>query len=286
MLEKSLVNMILVMPIYKGQDLFLGAIDSIEQLHIPFEKIILSFNEAQSNDYNLFVKSKNAGRYSKDYTILRTGIELDSVGHGLFIADKLSASINAECRIFFLAHDDRILNKNYDLALHDFLLNARSDTVYFPSYSCCKSDDYNFVFEIIESDKTLTSEDFFWLTQKNNVPTSMSGMIVSFGAWKEALKVMLAAGSGARFEHLLSIASVTKNVCFNKVVNVLVAQRKGSDADHLNIMQHRISSFFYVLTFIKNRRLHGLGNYLRCIWLLSKKIVAIALQLIFNIFYK
>jgi hypothetical protein len=276
--------MILVIPIYKGGDLFLGAIDSIEKLQIQFKKIVLSFNEALSVDYDLFIQTADSQRYRQNYTILRTGLDLDAVEHGLFIVNNLKPCLDANDKIFFLAHDDRVLNDGEDGDLYQFLIDVEPNTVYFPSYSCCKVDDYNDVFEVIESDNVYTPKEFFWLTQQMNVPTSMSGMIVPFASWNEALRVMSRAGSGARFEHLLSIAASTKKICFNKFVRVLIAQRKGSDADHLSLMQHRLSSFYYVVTFIRNRRMKGFIEYCHIGWILFKKIGGLVTQFFLNIF--
>lgn len=270
------------MPVYKGTHLFLEGLDSIERAQIKFERIVLSFNEENSIDHAAFISARNKGRYKLDYTIFRTGKSLSAVEHGRFFIDRIKAISGLNTKIFYLAHDDRLLNSSGDGELEYFLNNIQCNTIYFPSYSCCKVEDYSSIFEVIESERRLTSNDFFWLTQRGNVPTSMSGMILPLAAHEEILGVMEKAGSGARFEHLLCIAKPVNMVCFNKIVRVLIAQRTGSDADHLTKMQHRVSSLHYTLTFLRNRRLHGVREYFYFSFLLMKKLSAIAWQILID----
>ena len=268
------------MPIFKGGTLFLDAIDSVERSNIPFGKIVLSFNGASSLDFNHFKRACAEGRFTKDYLVLRTNQELNSLEHSVFITDYLANILFDDLKIFFLAHDDRILNAQNDSALVEFLGNARSDTVYFPSYSCCNAKDYSYVFDVVESNQHLTSNNFFWLTQRQNVPTSMTGMIVPIKAWIEAIEVMQKAGSGARFEHILCIAKCISYVNFSKYVRVLVAQRENSEADMLNAMHHRIATLYYTLMFIKNGRLSGLSDSILYGWIIFKKLSAIVIQIV------
>lgn len=275
-------NITLVMPIYKGTNLFLEGLDSIERAQIKFERIVLSFNEDNGTDYAAFISAQNEGRYKLDYTIFRTMKCLGAVEHGRFFIDRIKEISGLNTKIFYLAHDDRLLNSSEDGELENFLKKTECDTIYFPSYSCCKVEDYNSIFEVIESERKLTSNEFFWLTQRDNVPTSMSGMILPLSAHEEILNVMEKAGSGARFEHLLCIAKPVNSVCFNKIVRVLIAQRSGSDGDNLSIMHHRVSSFYYTLTFFRNGRINGLNEYAYFSFLMIKKMTAISLQFLIN----
>ena len=272
-------NITLVMPIYKGTHLFLEGLDSIERAQINFERIVLSFNEENGVDYEAFISARNEGRYKLDYTLFRTGKSLDAVEHGRFYIEKIKVISGINTKIFYLAHDDRLLNSSGDVELENFLNRTQYDTIYFPSYSICKAEDYSTIIDVIESKQRLTSADFFWLTQNRNVPTSMSGMILPLAAHEEILDVMEKAGSGARFEHLLCIAKSVNMVCFNKIVRVLIAQRTGSDADHLTKMQHRISSLYYTLAFLRNHRLYGVREHFYFGFLLMKKILPIVWQI-------
>jgi hypothetical protein len=274
------------MPIYKGGTLFLGAIDSVERSNIPFGRIVISFNESSSEDFNLFERACAEGRFTKDYLVLRTKQELNSLDHSIFITDHLSKIPFDDLKIFFLAHDDRILNTPGDSALIEFLGNARSDTIYFPSYSCCNAKDYSYIFDIVESNQHLSSNNFFWLTQRQNVPTSMTGMIVPIKAWIDSIRTMQKAGSGARFEHILCIARCINFVNFSTCVRVLVAQRENSEADQLNAMNHRISTLHYTLAFINNGRLSGFSNSILYSWILFKKLSAIVVQIAQDKFMK
>lgn len=270
------------MPIYKGAHLFLDGLDSIERAQINFENIVLSFNEDKDDDYGVFVQAQKDGRFKLNYTIFRTGAELNAVDHGRFFIGRIKDISGPNTKIFYLAHDDRLLNKPKDSKLENFLRATKSDTVYFPSYSCCKAEDYSTIFEVVESDHNLKSNNFFWLTQRGNIPTSMSGMILPLSAHEGILDVMEKAGSGARFEHLVCIEKSVNMVCFNKIVRVLIAQRKGSDADHLTRMQHRISSLYYTLTFLKNGRVHGARQHIYFSFLLIKKLVAVGMEFLID----
>jgi hypothetical protein len=126
----------------------------------------------------------------------------------------------------------------------------------------------------------MTSSEFFWLTQRQDVPTNMSGMVVPMDAWVETLKILQKAGSGARFEHLLCIARCISHVCFSKSVRVLIVSRNKSEADNLNAMQHRVSSFYYTYTFFKNERIIGFSMHILFTLIFLKKLIGIIFQYI------
>jgi hypothetical protein len=266
------------MPIYQGGKLFLEGLDSVERIDVPFNKIIISFNGNSSTDYDLFCREVSRGRFCKDYTVFRTKAEMNSLDHSIFITESLKKLCVAGLKVFLLAHDDRILNSRDDKDLYDFLENTNSETVYFPSYSCCFENEGLSIFKVIESNRQMSSNDFFWTTQRQDVPTNMSGMIIPLDSWIETIKVLKKAGSGARFEHLLCIARCISNVCFSDKVRVLVVSRSNSEADNLKAMQHRVSALYYTVTFFNNGRVADLTSLFLYGFILLKKMMGVIIQ--------
>ena len=216
MLKKNSFELLLVIPIFRGGDLFMDALRSVERSDIRFNKIIVSFNGVGDEDINMFTESCRFGELTYSYTVFKTGADLSGNDHGKFMLDKLKKITNENSLIFFLAHDDRILRNPESDETEKFLSSLDPNSVYFPSYSCCQVQDYSTVIKINESEESIPPEIFFWRTQRENVPTSMSGIIAPLMAWNEAAEVMTRSGSGARFEHLLAIARPVKLIHFHK----------------------------------------------------------------------
>lgn len=291
MLKNSLKNISILVPIFRGGDLFLGALESIERSGFRFENIFISFNEAGNHDYDNFVNACHDGKLKLCYTVFRTGVELDVISHSRFMVEKIREIVEPISMLFLLAHDDRIINNESDASanlINKFFLKIAFDTVYFPSYSCCSVINYDLVYKVIESDLILSPNQFFWLTQKENIATNMSGMIVPFSAWDETIVVMEKYGSGARFEHLLAISHPVNSIQFHKNVRTLVASRVDSDGALLTGVQHRRASLHYLFTFAVNGRLRGQSHYLLFARELVKKIIGLAIEYIkrFQIFRK
>jgi hypothetical protein len=278
MSEESCRSISLLLPVFRGGELFLGAIKSIEDTSIAFDNVFISFNGVTSTDYEAFLELEKSGRLKKKYRILTTYADLDASQHGLFILKNLDGQLHPESMLFLLAHDDRIIfDEKEEVISNSFFSMLNCKTVYFPSYNCCTAGDYENVTHVIESEVLFTSDQFFWLTLRENVATNMSGMIVPFAAWKETLEVMSRSGTGARFEHLLCIAKSVCDVQFNKNVRVLIGERPDSDGKSLTMLQHRKAAFYYVLTYMRNGRLTEVDQYIRYAFEFSKKVVAYVL---------
>lgn len=272
------------MPIYKGGNLFLGALNSIETSGIAFSNIVVSFNGEDAADHDAFIQAQRDGRLKNNYIVFQTESEMDAVRHALFILEQIKGILEPDTMLFLLAHDDRILHDEGSHSTIHFLRSLDRNTVYFPSYSCCMAGSYERITKVIEQELLLTPEQFFWLTLKENIATNMSGMITPLHAWEEALNVLASAGSGARFEHLLCIASRVQAVSFHRNVRVLVGERTDSDGKRLTSLQHRKAALAYLLAFARNGRLRGQHRYLAYFLEISKRFVALTLckgQLLF-----
>jgi len=253
----------------------MDALRSVERSGIQFDNMIVSFNSNEGEDYRVFQHACDVGELTYKYTVFRTDKEMNGIDHGKFIVNKLKEMISHESLIFFLAHDDRIIYQHNCEKVENFYTCLDSSSVYFPSYSCCKVEDYSKLTEINENEESMTPEVFFWKTQKENVPTSMSGMIVPLAALEESLEVMTKSGSGARFEHLLAISRKVKQIHFHKFVKTLVVSRPDSDAAYLTLRQHRWASIYYLYTFARNGRIDGFLSYIYFSKEFFKKIIAL-----------
>ena len=175
----------------------------------------------------------------------------------------------------FLAHDDRILTTPSDeWAQREFFAKIDAHTVYFPSYHCCQAGFYGEVTHILEREEKLTAEEFFWLTMHESVPTNMSGMVVPFWAWVNALKAVDRSKNGARFEHMLCIGPTVQRVEFTKLIKTLIGERVNSDGKNLTNFQHRKAALSYVVAYRKNGHLSTFRRYPAFIYQLVRKYVA------------
>ncbi len=248
-----------VLPILNGGELFMDAIYSIEDSKIPFKKVFISFNGKSELDYQNFLTAKSNREFKNSYVIFRTEEDLGAVEHGMFFQNHLKSYLKSDSGVFLLAHDDRIIAPNLD---EFFLLlsnNHLSSTIFFPSYHCCMSDDYQDIIRIIEKDECVSVEEFFFRSLQENIPTNMSGMILPFHALLASNEAMNKSKSrGARFEHTTCISPGIECVNFHNKLNILIGERPNSEGKMLSYKDHRIAAFNYVWYFLKNRQLKTL----------------------------
>jgi hypothetical protein len=275
MLARSSVKLSLLLPVFQGGSLFLGAIQSIEDSYIPFEKIIISFNGADPADYKEFLAIKAAGKLKKQYLVYRTMEDLTAAQHGQFVLSNLSGLFDSDSSIMLLAHDDRLLSRAEDeKVLLEYISQVQRGVVYFPSYQCCLAGDYDNITHVHERNVTYTPDDFFWLTMRESVPTNMSGMIVPFQAWVDALKFVAKMQTGARFEHMLCIGRSVGCISFTNKMKTIIGERQNSDGKLLSDLDHRKAALDYVLAYYKNGHLNSAKRYPQFIYQLIRKVVA------------
>lgn len=273
-------NLSLLLPVYKGGELFIGAIRSVEELTIEFDHIFISFNGEDRSDYEAFNALKKQGCLKKSYTIFHTNAELPVSQHGCFVLGKIEHILQNDSLLMPLAHDDRIIIDIGANKLEKFISELSCDSVCFPSYSLCDSADYKTIKSVYEKDANYSVEEFFWLSMKENLVTNMSGMILPFSAYQEAVHAMAKSGSGARAEHLFCTASSIRNVQFTKEVSVLIGERDNSDGKTLSRYDHRFGSLIYVWSYAKNGHLARAGGYLSYFVELSKKLLAYGFEIV------
>lgn len=244
------------MPIFNGGKLFVDAIFSIEKSKIPFRNVFISFNGESDLDYQEFLKIKSQNDFKNSYTLFQTKENLDSTEHGNFFLGQLKSFLKTDSSVFLLAHDDRIIPPNIEEFIALFQRYDLQSTVFFPSYHCCSSDNYQIITKIIAQDECMSTENFFFKSLSENISTNMSGMIIPFHALLESNRLMNKAKSrGARFEHLTCISPGIKNINLHNKLNMLIGERDNSEGKMLSYKDHRVAAFNYVWSFLKNGQL-------------------------------
>lgn len=261
MFEKSF-DISVILPIFNGGELFIDAILSIENSNIPFKNVFISFNGESDKDYQTYLKFKSENILKYSYVEFQTKKNLDSVNHGNYIQKQLSNFLSCDSCIFLLAHDDRIIPPNIDDFIAFLNENDLSSTILLPSYHCCMSDNYRDILKIITKNECISSEDFFFKSLKENIPTNMSGMILPFHALRSSLKMTTkSSASGARFEHAVCISPGIQKIYFHKKLKMLIGERSDSDGKLLTLKDHRISAFNYVWSFLINGQLKSPSKF-------------------------
>lgn len=272
MLKNYSNSLSLLLPVYRGENLFEGAIKSIEESAIDFENIFVSFNGSDSADYDLFMQMSNQNKLRKKYTLFQTLEDLSAVQHSHLITKNLSEILHPSSMLMLLAHDDRLIASESATLSSGIFSKLNADTIYIPSYSFCWASDYNKVTRVVESVIDMSPKEFFWRTMKETIPTNMSGMIMPFFAFVEAQKTLERYTNGARFEHMLCIARSIKCVCFTTDVRVLIGERMDSDGRLLTILEHRKAALHYMRAYLRNGRLSGINEWPKFFIHFSRKI--------------
>lgn len=260
-MSEKLFDISVILPIFNGGELFMDAIYSIEQSKIPFKNKFISFNGESDFDYQKFINAISKNSLKNSYTIFQTRKNLNAQDHALFILDKLKALLNDHSLVFLLAHDDRILPPNVDSFIDFIKHNNHLSTIFFPSYHCCLSQNYQKVLKIIEKDECMSSENFFFRSLYDNMAVNMSGLILPFYAFRSSFNTYYKAKcSGARSEHIACISAGIKHVYFHNKLSMLIGERENSEGKMLTYRDHRIASFIYIWSFFKNRQLRTISK--------------------------
>lgn len=272
----------LLMPVYRGGDLFLGAVNSVELSSISFENIFISFNGSDPSDYDAFIALKNTGQLKNKYTTFRTFSDFTAAEHGCFILDKIKYQLLPDSIFMQLAHDDRIVQQSDGRNQQVFFNSLRADTVYFPSYWFCSAGNYETVKFVSEDVSSHTVKQFFKLTMKKNIMTNVSGMIMPFSAYEAAVDAGRASGTGARAEFLCCVSPNVRWVNFTNNISVLIGEREDSDGKKLSLVEHRRSALAYVWRYFKNGHLGRCGGYCFFIYHFLIKLAAYFVAVIKN----
>lgn len=237
-----------LIPIFKGGNLFVDAVLSLDRYSHLFEDIVISFNGMCAEDYYLFEKIRTERSLKGNYIVFRTLEDLSALEHGLFLVDRISKnSYFKNSSIFLMAHDDRLISKK--LEFESFFKSCRLDTVYFPEYHRSTAPSYDIVYEVDSISKTLNSDEFFWKSMSSNIATNMSGLVLPFSVWVRVTNLLREVDCGARFEHLVCIDKQIRFVKWDPRNKVIVGARLDSDGAQLSNRQHRSAAFLYVKSY-------------------------------------
>lgn len=255
-MSEKLFDLTLILPVFNGGELFLEAILSIEKSQIPFKNVFISFNGKSNLDYQNFLKIQSENQFKNSYILFQTNHDLDAMDHGNNLIKKLKLHLQPETPTFLLAHDDRIIPPNLNEFLGLLSKNDLRSTIFIPSYHRCLSSNYQEVIKIIEEDKNISPENFFFKSMRENISTNMSGMILPFHALLASNRAMnMARSRGARFEHIMCISPGIKHIQFHKTLKMLIGERDDSEGKLLSYKAHRVAAFNYVWSFLKNGQL-------------------------------
>jgi hypothetical protein len=273
-MSEKLFDMSVVLPIFNGGELFMDAIYSIENSKIPFSNVFISFNGESDLDYQRFLTASSKGNFKNSFVLFQTNKDLDAVEHANFFLKQLQKILTDNSTILMLAHDDRIIPPKIDEFISLLRNNDLDSTIFFPSYHCCMSDNYQEIIKIIENNESLPTENFFFRSLNENISTNMSGMILPFHALLASNRAMNKAKSrGARFEHITCISPGIKNIHFHNKLSMLIGERPDSEGKMLSYRDHRIAAFNYIWSFLKNKQLKTIRKMPMYFYCLAKNWV-------------
>lgn len=229
---------ILLIPVYKGGDLFSQAVDSVIPCLPWFSRVIISLNGTDTSDDHASAL-RLADRCH--LTVLQTRKNLTAARHSRFILKQCfkSLELTSGDQIFLLCHDDLLCKKGFDALDYESWLNFRSDWVSLGDYKAFRngtSPDFarhESWFSRYDSLSIRPQEEFMktQYTRHDDPFTNASGMRMSLGVNSSISRYFHATGSksGMRTEYAII---VSKRV--SHVVNFfppLVCIRERSDSE-------------------------------------------------------
>jgi hypothetical protein len=212
---------ILLIPVYKGGQLFSEAIDSIIPCLPWFDQVIISLNGVDVwDDKATALRLVDRCRL----TILATNRTLSAVRHLRFILKQCfkSLRLTSSDQIFLLCHDDLLCKKGFDALDYESWLNFCSDWVSLGDYKAFSNGTsldlarHESWFSRYDSLCIRPQEEFMktQYTRHDDPFTNASGMRMGLGVISSISRYFVATGSksGMRFEYSIIVSKRVSHV--------------------------------------------------------------------------
>ena len=219
LISKSLP--ILLIPVYKGGDLFSQAVDSVIPCLPWFSGVIVSLNGTDTSDDHA-----SALRLADlcHLTVLQTRKNLSPLRHVRFILKQCfkRLGLTSSDQIFFLCHDDLLCKKGFDALDYESWLNFRSDWVSLGDYKVFGNGTS---LDLARHESWFSRYDFLCIrpqeefmktqyTRQDDPFTNASGMRMGLGVISSISRYFVATGSksGMRFEYSIIVSKRVSHV--------------------------------------------------------------------------
>lgn len=251
------MNLTVVIPCYKGGELFKSAVESLRESNLKYSRLIVSFNGKQC-DLKTWLESQYIDQKIILDIICHEGF-LPAKDHMAKVSDYIFTKYG-NINLMLMAHDDVLISseeQNYCL-----------DTVVFPDYG----NDRNLC-----SLGEISDFEFLKLSFTKAMYTNMSGMIISSEIFKSACSYFHNKRTGSRFEHMLALNVHCKRIIFSRDIKVYIKERNDSDGALINSMDSRSDELKYLQYYLKNKKVDSFKGKIVFLGLCIRKVLSYVL---------
>lgn len=240
----------IIIPVYKGGEIFLNAVQSLEDYASGISGVFISFN-ALDDDCEDIIKFKywlnEGGEKNHEYFINITRCELSSKDHALAVF-KWYESIGKTEYIMTLCHDDRLS------AVFDFSSYAlEPKTIIFPVW---RTVDCNYQYLNEEKIEEMSPDKMIFANNWSHY-MNISGIIYHKRFWDRLRWIYRLKKGGQRTEMTVCTQpEVQKLVVGSHYVEIMV--RDDSDGAKISSKQFGHDELIYIITLIYFRRYKAL----------------------------
>lgn len=236
---------VLLIPVFRGRELFRDCLQSIVGKESNFDQIVISINGdllERNADKEILFSSILA---KENLVVFETGEPLSAPSHSRFILRQLRLmGLDSETQIMNLFHDDWLLTApDPDL--------ADSETVVVGSWE--KTDEPSPVSAVDGSSQSV--KDWLWSFGRRQVFINGSGMISTLQVREDASKILAFFRTGVRYEHLLITHRSVKTVKSSSPATVRIRIHAGQDGSSQTSSQALRGDLAFVLWLIAQGRL-------------------------------
>lgn len=251
----------ILIPVYKGGDLFLSAVNSV-LANCPLSvRLFISFNGEHQGDHSRYLDFQKSIQTSHEIIVNKTLSELSAIQHFINIQGWLASFLSDDDKIMFLCHDDEILKQITVESIGE--LSSKVDSVTFPEWHLYNTErKFTEVKKISEVDFDQSIEDFIFDTFKaGDIYTNLSGITCSFKVFKKYCSWLKFKKTGARTELMLATASNVSKISYDENIKIKILRSPYSGGSTLALNDVYYDERIFMLWLFFNYRISKPPNF-------------------------
>jgi len=250
----------ILIPVYKGGSLFLGALNSALTKCPPSSRIFISFNGESDDDYARYLAYQKTIQLRNEVFVNRTNAELPAIQHAMNMKTWLGKHLSDRDKIMFLCHDDEILAEIPQESLPDVI--EHEDCVTFPEWHLHDvSGNFIEIKKISEINLNQDIEDFIFDTfRAGDIYTNLSGIVCNFRSLKKYCRWLKIKKTGARMEFMLATASHVQKIRCENNIKVKIRKSPESDGSKITIKNYYYDEMNFIIWLLTNFRIVKYNN--------------------------
>jgi len=240
---------VLIIPVYKGGELFRECYASVVGKESGFEMIFISLNGTSAGRAADLETLKSFGKPAENVLLLETPTVLPSFDHQNFLIDAVSKRFSDERLVMSLFHDDNLLRP----PSRD---ESQPDSVILGDWQ--NLVEGGLISALKKSPDSPTNWIRSFAFQK--ITTNGSGMVVPLGVMRDVSLSLQRWRTGVRYEYLLCTHSSVKSLCAAREPLVSLRIHEMQDGANVDLPSFVRGEAMFMSWLVDQKRAVGLSG--------------------------